>query len=75
VPFGTVPSGASHYAGIFSVVLIVILLGLQHVQLHANTLLAPRAADDIARSPTLQEAQRFLYNGDYETATTIRRLR
>ena len=55
-----------------SVVLIVILLGLQHVQLRANgTVLAPRAADDIARSPTtLQEAQRFFYNGDYDTAAT-----
>jgi hypothetical protein len=55
-----------------SVVLIVILLGLQHVQLRANgTVLAPNAADDIARSPTtLQEAQRFFYNGDYDTAAT-----
>ena len=55
-----------------SVVLIVILLGLQHVQLRANgTVLAPRAADDLARSPTtLQDAQRFFYNGDYDTAAT-----
>jgi hypothetical protein len=55
-----------------SVVLVVILLGLHHVQLRANgTVLAPRAADDIARSPTtLQEAQRFFYNGDYDTAAT-----
>jgi len=55
-----------------SVVLIVILLCGQHAQLHANrTLLVSRAAaDDIARSPTLQEAQRFFYNGDYDTAAT-----
>jgi hypothetical protein len=55
-----------------SVVLIVILLGLQQVELHANRpLLAPRASDDIARSQTLQKAQRFFYNGDYDTAATV----
>jgi len=54
-----------------SVVLVVILLCVQHVQLHANrTLWVSPAADDIARSPTLQEAQRFFYNGDYDTAAT-----
>jgi hypothetical protein len=55
-----------------SVVLIVILSGLQHAELHANRpLLASPASDDIARSPTLQEAQRFFYNGDYDTAATV----
>ena len=55
-----------------SVALTVILLSLQHVVLHANRpVLAPHASDDSARSPTLDEAQRFFYNGDYDTAATV----
>jgi hypothetical protein len=54
-----------------SIVLTIVLLGLQ-AQLHANrTLLAPAAPDDIVSSPTLQEAQRFFYNGDYDSAATV----
>jgi len=54
-----------------SIALTIVLLGLQ-VQLHANrTLVAPAAPDDIAYSPTLQEAQRFFYNGDYDSAATV----
>jgi hypothetical protein len=55
-----------------SVVVIVILLGLQHVQLRANgRASARREADHTARSATLQDAQRSFYNGDYDTAATI----
>ena len=51
------------------VALIVIALGLQGVDLRASTAVStPDSGDDAARSSTLEEAQRFFYNGDYDTA-------
>jgi hypothetical protein len=55
-----------------SVVLIVIALGLQAVNFQASTPpLAHETADDAAHAPTLQEAQRFFYNGDYDNAAAV----
>ena len=51
------------------VVVIVVVLGLQGPHLHASApSLAPEAGNDIARSPTLESAQRFFYNGHYDAA-------
>jgi hypothetical protein len=51
------------------VVLVAILLGLHGVHLHAIApSLAAGAGDDIARSPALESAQRFFYNGQYDAA-------
>jgi len=52
------------------VVLIVIVLGLQAVTPQASTpAVAQDTADDAA--PTLQEAQRSFYNGDYDNASAV----
>ena len=55
-----------------SVVLIVIVLGLQTVTPQASTPpSAQETADDVAHAPTLEEARRFFYNGDYDKAAAV----
>ena len=57
------------------VVLIVIALGLQPVNPQASTPpSAQETADDAADAPTLEEAQRFFYNGDCDRAAAITRV-
>jgi hypothetical protein len=52
--------------------LIVIALSLQAVNPQASASPSPRpVAEDNARSPTLEEAQRFFYNGDYDRAAVL----
>jgi hypothetical protein len=54
------------------VVLIVILVGLRGARPHANaSSLAADTADDTARSATLEDAQRFFYNGRYDAAAAV----
>lgn len=55
-----------------SVVLIVIVLGLQLAYPQAGKPSSAReAADGGARSATLEQAQRFFYNGDYDRSATV----
>jgi len=55
-----------------SVVLIVILLGLQGADPQASTpSWAREAADGAAHAATLEQAQRFFYNGDYDRAGAV----
>jgi len=53
------------------VVLIVIALGLQTVRPHAQTPPSAQETSDRAVHATLQEAQRFFYNGDYDEAAAV----
>ena len=55
-----------------SVVLIVIVLGLQAANPQAGKPSSAReAADGAAHSATLEQAQRFFYNGDYDRSATV----
>ncbi len=55
-----------------SVAVIVLALSLQAVDAQGGASSAPgQAADDDAHSPTLEEAQRFFYNGDYDKAAAL----
>jgi hypothetical protein len=53
------------------VVLIVIALGLQTVHPQAKTAPSGHATADDAAHATLQEAQRFFYNADYDRAAAV----
>jgi hypothetical protein len=53
------------------VVLIVIALGLQTVHPQAKTPPTAQETSDDAAHATLQEAQRFFYNGDYDEAAAV----
>jgi hypothetical protein len=55
-----------------SVVLLVIVLGLQAVSPPASVSSSTRqATDDAARGSTLERAQRSFYNGEYERAAAL----
>ena len=56
------------------VVLLVIAVGLQAANPRATAPQSPQeTAGDAARAATLQDAQRFFYNGDYDKAATMTR--
>lgn len=62
------PSGRSPEPSVMAAVaLLVVVLGLQAAHSQASTPSSTRqAADGAASSPTLEQAQRFFYNGDYD---------
>src|SRR5215212_9255901 len=57
-----------------SVAVIVIALSVQGLNLQASASSSPQAANNDAHLPTLEQAQRFFYNGDYEKAAAATHL-
>jgi hypothetical protein len=58
-----------------SAVLIALVLGLQAAHPQASTPSSARAAaDDTGSAATLEQAQRYFYNGDYAKATAVTRM-
>src|SRR5437870_3276929 len=59
-----------------SLAVTAIALFLQAVNLQARTAAAPgQAAHDDGHAATLEEAQRFFYNGDYDRAAALTQVR
>ena len=53
-------------------VVLIVLLGLPAVHPEAKTRpAAQETANGAAQAPTLEDAQRFFYNGDYDKATAV----